>query len=220
MLRESLKEKETLLMEIHHRVKNNMAVVSGMMQLQALEEEDINFQKKLYDSVSRIKTMAIVHELLYQSKSFSSLDFSENLKKLVSVVTDTLNEETTLNLEFNCENLTLNVNQAIPCSLIVNEIITNTLKHAFNGVDEGTIRIDLSEQNDRLKLVIRDDGSGLDEAVDSGNIDNSSSLGIHLIDTLSRQLEGSYEYKPIESGTLFQLEFDMNEVKGTGNAHL
>lgn len=220
MLRESLKEKETLLMEIHHRVKNNMAAVSGMMQLQALEEEDINFQKKLYDSVSRIKTMAIVHELLYQSKSFSSLDFSENLKKLVSVVTDTLNEETTLNLEFNCENLTLNVNQAIPCSLIVNEIITNTLKHAFNGVDEGTIRIDLSEQNDRLKLVIRDDGSGLDEAVDSGNIDNSSSLGIHLIDTLSRQLEGSYEYKPIESGTLFQLEFDMNEVKGTGNAHL
>ena len=220
MLRESLKEKETLLMEIHHRVKNNMAVVSGMVQLQALEEEDLNFQKKLFDSVSRIKTMAVVHELLYQSKSFSSLDFSENLRKLVSDVTQTFNHETTLNLEFNCENLTLNVNQAIPCSLIVNEIITNSLKHAFNGVDEGTIRIDLSEQNDRLKLIIRDDGSGLDEAVDSGNIDNSSSLGIHLIDTLSRQLEGSYEYKPIESGTLFQLEFDMNEVKGTGNAHL
>lgn len=220
MLRESLKEKETLLMEVHHRVKNNMAVVSGIVQLQAFEEEDVYFQKKLFDSVSRIKTMAVVHELLYQSKSFSSLDFSENLKKLVSVITDTLNEETTLNLEFNCENLTLNVNQAIPCSLIVNEIITNSIKHAYNGVDEGTIRIDLTEQNNRLILIIDDDGSGLKEAVDSKKIDSTSSLGIHLIDTLSSQLEADYEYKPVEGGTRFRLEFEISELKGTGNAHL
>lgn len=110
---ESLAEKETLLQEIHHRVKNNLAVVSGMMQLQAFEEEDENLREKLTDSMGRIKTMASIHELLYQSESFSKVEADKNIKKLVTEIVHAFQTDIQLDLHFDLQNISLNINQAI-----------------------------------------------------------------------------------------------------------
>lgn len=217
-LRESLQEKETLLMEIHHRVKNNLAVVSSMMQLQAMEEEDQNLQRKLYDSVVRIRTMVTIHELLYESRSFTRIDFSENLKKLISMIVETFRSNQNVEIDLQCDPIVLNVNQAIPFSLIVNEIITNAFKHAFPYGESGTISIYLKEENGIVDLRVTDDGKGLPESFKK---ENTNSLGLKLIDVLSRQMNTSFEFNNrISGGTEFRISIHKSEVKGIGNAYL
>ncbi len=204
-LQESLTEKNTLLSEIHHRVKNNLAVVSGMMQLQAYETDNDSLKEKLYDSVVRIKTMATVHELLYQSQSFSNLEFSDTLTKLVENISETLQTNTDVDVDIDSELIHLNINQAIPASLIVNEVLTNTYKHAFPDKEEGKISFCLSESNDLITIEITDDGVGFPA---NGNPEQSS-LGVHLIDVLSQQIEANYKYINRENGkgTYFSMSF-------------
>ncbi|NGP86828.1 PAS domain S-box protein [Fodinibius halophilus] len=217
-LRESLNEKEILLMEIHHRVKNNLAVVSGMMQLQAYEAEDEDLKQKLFDSVVRIKTMGSIHELLYKSESFSKLQLDKNIKRLISDITETFKTNTDLNLQFNMDEVILNINQAIPCSLIVNEVVTNVLKHAYKNEEEGMLKVELNEEEDRIYLNVEDSGKGLPEDFNTNT--NGSSLGVQLIETLSNQLEADYTYKSTGNGTLFTIAFKRTEIKGIGSAHL
>lgn len=216
-LRESLREKETLLMEIHHRVKNNLAVVSSMMHLQAMEESDESLKKKLFDSVVRIRTMATIHELLYQSGSFANLDLSENLKNLVTMIIDTIqNEQTCITVNYQCEEVELNVNQAIPSSLIVNEVITNAIKHAFRGMKEGVITVELKELENQIEIHIRDNGTGLPEKLDKKRI----SLGMQLIDVLAQQMNADYNYNSSpRGGTVFHIQFEKSSAKGIGNAY-
>lgn len=217
-LKTSLKEKETLLAEIHHRVKNNLAVVSGMMQLQAFESHNRSVQEQLYDSVVRIKTMATVHELLYQSNSFSQLDFSDTLKKLVQNVSDTLQSEDEVIVEFNSVPVKLNINQAIPTSLIVNEVITNAFKHAFNGIDDCKITINLEQNSEDVSITIIDNGTGMPDDISSSK---ESSLGFHLINLLSDQVNASKVYKNNENGTgtLFKMIFEkQDDKKGIGSS--
>lgn len=218
-LEESIKEKEVLLMEIHHRVKNNLAVVSGMMQLQAYEEEDPTVQNKLYNSVSRIQTIGTIHEVLYQSKSFSKLQIDETIKKLITIITENFRGETKLEPTFELERIQLNINQAIPCSLIVNEVVTNALKHAFEGKEKGSLSVKIVEENNIVNLSIKDDGKGLSADFDTLR-DKGSSLGLTLIDTLASQLDAEYNYSSLEQGTSFSLVFEKAEIKGTGNVHL
>ncbi|MEX0724288.1 MAG: PAS domain S-box protein [Gracilimonas sp.] len=205
-LQESLKEKETLLAEIHHRVKNNLAVVSGMMQLQAFESEDESLQSKLFESVIRIKTMASVHELLYKSNSFSKLDFSDTITQLVENISETLSPSTAIDLNIESEHINLNINKAIPASLIVNEVVTNVYKHAFSKRDRGILSFNVYEKEDNVNIIIQDDGIG----IDTKSLSNSTSLGIHLIKELSKQIDGSYEYLNTNPGTRFQLSFPKN----------
>lgn len=217
-LKTSLSEKETLLAEIHHRVKNNLAVVSGMMQLQAYDSNNESVQEQLYDSVVRIKTMATVHELLYQSNSFSQLDFSDTLKELVQNVSSTLQSENEVKVEFSSDPVKLNINQAIPTSLIVNEVITNAFKHAFEGIKECKIKIELRQEENRVDLTIIDNGTGMPADIDSSN---SNSLGFHLINLLSEQVSATHTYGKNKngSGTLFQLHFDkQDDKKGIGSS--
>lgn len=217
-LRESLKEKETLLLEIHHRVKNNLAVVSGMMQLQAFEEKSKKLRQKLNASVIRIKTMAIIHEILYQSRSFSHLDFSQNLKKLVSTIRETIQDGENISIAYDCESVQLNVNQAIPCSLIVNEVITNIFKHAFPDKKGGLVKVKLYEKDNKIMLNINDNGQGFSRDIKDGA---NNTLGVYLIDVLAQQLNADYDYKsPDGQGTHFMLQFKKNEVGGVGNAFL
>ena len=205
-IRSSLKEKETLLAEIHHRVKNNLAVASSLMQLQAFREDDRKLNRKLMDSVSRIKTMAMIHEQLYQSNSFVNLDFCKNLKKLVLSIIDTMQCEVPITPRFQCTPIQLNINQAIPCALITNEVVTNILKHAFKSKKAGNIRLYLSENDKRITLKIEDNGVGLPHEFD---ITRSDSLGVHLIDTLSQQLDAEYHYDSLQGkGTHFTLRFE------------
>lgn len=218
-LSESLNEKETLLVEIHHRVKNNLAVVSSMMLLQALEEENEKVTEKLYDSVARIKAMANIHELLYNSKSFSNINFSENISKLAKSVIATIQTDVDISLELNCVPEELNVNQAIPCSLLLNEILTNAVKHAFTGRKEGKIWIELRSTENCIHLSVVDDGCGIPDSI----LENvKSSVGLHLVDVLSKQLNAEYFFESGEEnkGTRFSLNFKKSEVKGIGNAHL
>ena len=215
-IRESLKEKETLLAEVHHRVKNNLAVVSGMMQLQAFEEEDEDLRAKLFDSVARIQTMASIHELLYKSNSFSNLRLDENIKKLISNITDTFHSADNIDISYELEPVNLNVNQAIPCSLIINEVVTNALKHAFE--DAGTICLVLFEEQNQIHLTITDNGRGLPD--DYKNLIHKGSLGFKLIDTLSKQLDTSCTFNSDKNGTEFSLIFDRAKIKGIGSAHL
>lgn len=218
-IKASLSEKETLLAEIHHRVKNNLAVVSGMMQLQAFESDNEDLQNKIYDSVVRIKTMATVHELLYQSNSFSQLEFSDTLKKLAENISQTLQTGSEINLNIDCAPIKLNINQAIPASLIVNEVLTNAYKHAFKDGKEGNIQFNLTEVDDNITIEIKDDGSGFPET----HVEESGSLGTHLIQVLTDQIDGTHMYKNREDrpGALFKLTFNRHETKkGIGNASM
>ncbi|MEX2364615.1 MAG: PAS domain S-box protein, partial [Balneolaceae bacterium] len=207
-IKKSLLEKNTLLAEIHHRVKNNLAVVSGLMQLQAFETENEDLQAKLYDSVVRIRTMATVHELLYQSGSFSQLEFSDTLKKLVQNVSDTLQSANEIKVDIDCDPVILNINQAIPASLIVNEVITNAYKHAFKGCEKGEIKFKLSETNNQIHIEIKDNGVGLPDDF----IQNNSTLGFHLIQILCQQINGEYSFNNSEKATTFLLEFSKTEI--------
>ncbi|MEX0771958.1 MAG: PAS domain S-box protein [Balneolales bacterium] len=216
-LLDSIKEKETLLFEIHHRVKNNLAVISGLLQLQAYDIDDNSeVTDKLFDSVIRIKTMAKIHEQLYQSNSFSKLEFSDNLRLLVSDILKTFQPETMIDVKYHCEPLKMNMVQAIPCSLIVNEVITNILKHAFQGKREGDISIRLSKLDgkDIIILSIKDNGIGLPHNFESAE---SESLGMNLINNLSQQLKADYKFKSSDEGTIFTLQFEKAELKGIDN---
>lgn len=217
-INQALKEKETLLAEVHHRVKNNMAVVSGMIQLQAFQESNDNVKKKLLDNVARIGTMATIHEHLYQSENFSALNFSENLNTIINKLVNTFSCDTDISVDTSFEPVKLNVNQAIPCSLIVNEVVTNALKHAFKGRTKGKIQLSLSRDGDQLILVIKDNGIGFTKQYDP--LCQKESLGIHLIDKLSKQLNAEYNYNSSEKGSRFYLRFKKLDIKGAGSAYL
>jgi PAS domain S-box-containing protein len=218
-LRKSLKEKETLLLEIHHRVKNNLAVVAGMMQLQAFDEDNLKFRERLFDSVARIQTMGSIHELLYQSESFSNLDFGDNLRKLVNNISETFQTDFELDVQFDVDSITLNINQAIPSSLIVNEVITNILKHAFeDDTQEGRITVSAREDKEAVTLSIKDNGKGIPPDFDK--VMNNKTLGLQLINTLAQQLDADYSYESIQGGAQFLLSFEKADLKGIGSAHM
>jgi two-component sensor histidine kinase len=214
-LENSLNEKETLLAEIHHRVKNNLAVISGMLQIQSFKETDEEFQKKLMDSTMRIKSMANIHEQLYQSQSFSNMDFETGLKNLVKTIIDTMSDGKSVNTSFKLEPVKLNINQAVPCSLIVNEVVTNSLKHAFKDRNDGVISVSLAKIEQELRLKITDNGPGFKNEENSRE---SNSLGLELIHTLAHQLEADYQYgsRENESGAHFNMEFIVSDTPESG----
>lgn len=214
-LEESLKEKDVLLAEIHHRVKNNLAVVSSMMQLQVFEEENKEVEEKLQDSIFRIRTMATIHELLYQSGSFSKLVFSEITEKLIKSIDDVLSNGNKITSKIESDKLELNINQAIPCALIINEVVTNIYKHAFPDQKRGKIVVKLTNTSDDIHLEIRDNGQGFPDNFDSNNY---KSLGMNIIQVLSSQLEGESNFDSSKNGTVFSLKFSKKEQTGIGSA--
>ena len=204
-IRDSLREKETLLAEIHHRVKNNLAVVASLMQLQAMESQNSDVRSELLESVLRIKSMAGIHEHLYKTEDFSNLDFAHNLETLVGDVIDTMQFSADISLEFECDEVRLSVNQAIPCSLIVNEVITNIIKHGFKGRESGNVTTKLHEKNNTVTLSVEDNGRGLPVDFDPKS---TKTLGMQLIITLTEQLFGSFDFESGDEGTVFTLTFE------------
>lgn len=212
-LRESLKEKETLLSEIHHRVKNNLAVVAGLLQIQLFQQEDPNLTAQLGKAMSRIQSIAVIHEQLYRTQSFSKLDFAENIRTLATRIVETFQGEREITTEVTCDPVGLNINQAIPCTLIVNEVLTNTLKHAFEERSQGAVRIRMTQEGDHVHLRMEDDGVGLPDDFDQIR---KASLGVQLIDLLTSQLEATSDLVSTGSGTRFDLHFRISDVKGAG----
>lgn len=200
-VRRSLKEKEVLLAEIHHRVKNNLAVVSSMMQLQLMEETDLVVTQKLLDSITRISTMAAIHEDLYKTSDFSEVNFSNVVTKLVNGISGLLGGDKQVQTTMNLSDFRLDMNQAIPSALILNEVITNIYKHAFPS-GKGSVTISTRQTGTHVEVRVQDDGIGLPPEV---SLLATESLGMQLIRTLSDQLGGKSRYIRADVGTLFEL---------------
>jgi PAS domain S-box-containing protein len=203
-LKESLTEKEILLKEVHHRVKNNMQVISSILNLQSAYVTDPGTLQILKESQNRIKSMAFIHESLYTNKDFSKIDFSDYISNLVRNLFRTYDVfDDTIKLELNIEKIYLNLDLAIPCGLIMNELISNSLKYAFDIHKGGIIKIMLTLENEFVKLEVGDDGIGIDEAID---IENTQTLGLQLISSLVEQLEGELDLDR-SNGTKFTIKF-------------
>lgn len=216
-LRQSVKEKQVLLEEIHHRVKNNLAIISGMLQLQAFEAENEEIKNALNDGQLRIQSIGIVHELLYQSEDFIDICFEEYINKLINTIRNTLSfDHQHIDVVVDTGNVLLDINQAIPSAILINELVTNAYKHAFDDGESGKIQIVLKEDRETISIIVRDDGKGLP---DGFTIEDHTSIGMNLIQTLTDQLEGDLEYKS-ENGTWCRIQFEKTKKKGSSNLYL
>lgn len=206
VIQNSLREKEILLAEIHHRVKNNLAVISGLLQMQIWEAENETVEGVLKDSQMRVKSIALVHEKLYQSEDLSHIEFDKYINELLEGIEQTYrHEDTDVRFETDIEPVIININQAIPCSLLLNELVVNAYKHAFVNSSKGLIYIQLKRDDSMIELLVKDDGVGLDDSIKSSG---SSSLGMSLINTLVKQLNGKIESHN-DGGALFRLTFEL-----------
>lgn len=204
-MRESIREKEVLLQEVHHRVKNNLQVISSILNLQSSYVKDENSLMILRESQNRIKSMSFIHESLYQTKDFSRIDFSDYITTLASNLIRTFSyEKGMVSLRTELSKSFLTLDQAIPCGLIANELISNALKYAFEDDQKGEIFVGAEEKNGKMYLEISDNGRGLPEDFD---FENSESLGLQLVYTLADQLDAQVEVST-ESGTKYLIKFD------------
>lgn len=187
----TVSEKEFLIKEIHHRVKNNLQIISSLLNLQADSIADHGIKEKYKESISRIKSMAIIHELLYRSKNLSDIKIKEYLQELVSYISDTYNlgKRVLVELDINIRQKTINLDKAIPCGIIINELMSNAFKYAFQKSSKGKIRIFFSqnEESNGYELTVTDNGSGLPSGF---NMEETTTLGLQLVNSLVMQLDG------------------------------
>lgn len=211
----TLNEKEVLLSEIHHRVKNNMAVISGLLELESMENS--NPRQALQNSRDRIQSMSMIHEILYQSDSFSEINLNQYLQKLTNFISDTYtHDQKEINLRNHFEDITLNINQAVPVGLIMNEVLTNTIVHGFDTMDNTEIDVFLTEMNGRISLSIKNNGENLPEKLDN---ELPESSGLMIVRTLVQQLQGELIHKN-GNGVVFNLKFMKSNAAGSSNAKL
>ena len=202
---QSLKEKDVLLKEVHHRVKNNMQVISSILNLQSSYVRDSYALNLLKECQNRIKSMAFIHESLYQTKNFESVNFSEYVTTLSKNLVHTYSINTKkIKLILTLDELMLSLDASIPCGLIINEIISNSLKYAFPDNRDGIIFVTLRVDKNKVKIEVGDNGIGIPENVD---IKNTQTLGLQLVDTLVEQLSGTVKLKR-SKGTIFSIEFN------------
>ncbi len=204
-LKTSLQEKETLLKEIHHRVKNNMQVISSLIELQSsfiMEKTGIDHFK---ETTGRIKSMALIHEKLYHWDNLSEIDFKEYIKTLSSEISRSYTHPSCeIDIIVNIKDISLNMEKAIPCGLIINELITNSYKHAFHDQQKCTVQIDLTrDKKGNYHLKVSDNGIGLPKDID---LSDENRLGFQLVKALTEQLKGRIEIIK-EKGTAFKITF-------------
>lgn len=202
-LHRSLKEKEVMLQEIHHRVKNNLQLINSLLSLQAESVDDSRIRAMFEECRNRIRSMAFIHEKLYSSTDMAHVDFKTYLESLVSVIAATYKgQDVVCSVEM--EPLTLNVNVGIPCGLIINELVSNSLKYAFPDGRNGTIKIGITKNTGgTYVLTAEDDGIGFPREVD---FRSTSTLGLMLVNVLTRQICGTIELSR-ENGTKFIITF-------------
>ena len=203
-IEDSLKEKEILLKETHHRVKNNLQVISSILNLQSSFIDDDKTLEILQESRNRIRSMAIIHENLYRTEDFSSINFSNYFDNLTRSLISSYRIEEEVVLKSDLQEIDLLLDQAIPCGLLVNELITNALKYAWKTGEVGTITMKLSEENSIVTLEISDNGVGLPVAFENMK---SDTLGLQLVETLVEQLDGEIEVD-VKNGTKYLIKFE------------
>lgn len=207
-IKKSLKEKEILLQEIHHRVKNNLQVISSLLNLQSNYIKDAASKELFRESQDRVKSMALIHEKLYQSKDLARIDFSEYIESLMTMLLQSYRSGGNIKLDANITDTHLDIDTAIPVGLMLNELVSNSLKHAFPKGRDGTISVTLTPQAEKKYcLVVSDDGVGIPEGV---NIETSNSLGLRLVRILTRQIGGDMSYSS-DGQTQFTINFEDQE---------
>ncbi len=204
-LGESLKEKEILLKEIHHRVKNNMQIISSLLRLQSRAIKDKAVKDMFEVSQSRIRSMALIHEKLYQSESLSKINFSEYVKNLVGYLFSMYQvQSSTVKCNLDLEEHFLDINRAIPLALIINEIVSNSLKHAFPDGRKGELYVKMRcDEKGKCRICVGDNGIGLPDNFDLGN---TETLGMRLISDLVNQISGKIKIDK-KNGVMFEITF-------------
>ena len=198
------KEKEILLKEIHHRVKNNLQVISSLLSMQTRGLTDSKIVDAMKESQSRVKTMALIHEKLYQYDDLSRVNMKEYMKQLSDFLAQTYRTEKDINVIIEVEDINLDIDTAVPLGLITNELLSNALKYAFQDMEQGEIKIVLNHQKTNgYQLIVSDTGKGLSKDLD---IKKSTSLGLRLVHTLTRQINGDLSIQS-QPGTTFSIEF-------------
>lgn len=194
MIEASLTEKETLLKEIHHRVKNNLQIISSLLNLQANRTDDEQLKRIMGEARNRISSMALIHQKIYQSGNLSSVDFQAYIEQMAqSIEANFNNEKKRITHHINTNGIVLDIDTSIPLGLIINELLTNSYKYAFANRDSGTITISLREKDtEDLELHVSDDGAGLPAGFDPSTL---NSLGLKLVKGLASQLKGTIRFE-------------------------
>ena len=200
----ALREKELLLKEIHHRVKNNIQVIASLLNMQARTVADNGTREVLREAQNRVKSIALVHEKLYQSRSLDHIDYFDYLKKISRHLYESYGVSAkTVTVNIQAENISLHIDKAVPCSLIINELLSNAFKHAFPDGRKGDIWITIQKKGESLVLLYRDNGIGLPENISP---ERAESLGMRRLHGLTRQLHGTIEISGLE-GTSITITF-------------
>jgi len=204
-LRLSVKEKEVLMREIHHRVKNNMAVITSLQNLQANRLEDGSAKEALTESMNRIKSMSLVHEMIYERGDLASMEVGDYLERMLAYISGSLSfPRDRVRLDVDIKHECQDLDMLIPMGLILNELVTNAVKHAFDDTSDGAIDVSLKcDDSGRIVLEVRDNGKGLPEDL---SLERAESLGLLLVKSLVGQLDGTAEIKR-DGGTAFVITF-------------
>ncbi|MDH3246960.1 MAG: tetratricopeptide repeat protein, partial [Saprospiraceae bacterium] len=198
-------ENELLLKEIHHRVKNNLEVVSSLLELQSAQIDDPDVQNAMQESQSRVQSMGIIHQKLYQSKNLASIEMRDYFVNLGEGILDSFAKDRQVTLDVEMEPLELDVDTAVPIGLIVNELLTNAMKYAFPNEVRGAVKISLRKEKDSINLLVSDNGVGK-----SQNSNGPTGFGTQLIELLTRQLDGRMVEENGE-GTTVRFEFQKSK---------
>lgn len=199
-----LQDKEMLMKEIHHRVKNNLMVISSLLNLQSRYIKDEKSKEIFKESQNRAQSMALIHERLYRSTNMKSIDFADYIRSLTRDLFNTYStQEDRIDLKMDVEDVEVDIDNAVPLGLIINEIVTNSLKYAFPDETAGTISISFHKQKDQYLLEVSDDGIGIPEEFE---VEKSDSLGMMLINSLTYQIGGELEMER-SPGTTFRIKF-------------
>ncbi len=203
-INESLREKIVLLREVHHRVKNNLQIVSSLLNLQAGYINDKKVLQVFKESQTRIRSMALIHEKLYQSRDLDKINFSDYIDSLIQDLFRTYRSQlNNINIKCEASQIFLEIDQAILCGLIINELISNSIKHAFKDRNEGNIIVRLSNEGEDYQIIVEDNGIGFPVDID---IENSDSLGLQLVTSLTTQMSGKLEINS-DNGTTVKILF-------------
>ncbi|MCG8574840.1 MAG: GAF domain-containing protein [Flavobacteriales bacterium] len=199
-------EKEVLLKEIHHRVKNNMQIMISLLNIQANSSSTIREQEVLKDFRNRIRSMALIHDRIYLEKDVSNISIDEYINELVMGLRDSFQPNKTVMLDFEMDPIAISIETAIPIGLMMNEMVTNSLKHAFEDVQEGLIRIQVTSEGDDCIIYFMDNGKGFNFEKFKG-----ASFGLELLEILSSQINGSVNYSD-EDGCSYTVRFPMGKL--------
>jgi two-component sensor histidine kinase len=196
------KQNDILLKEVHHRVKNNLQIVSSLLRLQAAENNNEKVISQFEEAIGRIRSMALIHEKMYVNEDFSSIDVDSYIKSLVHDISQSIHTECKVELVLSADVRQVDIKSVVPLSLLLNELITNSIRHGFENHSRATIEISLEEAGDKVLLYYSDSGTWKEGTV--------SGFGLELIKTLTEQLYGSYE-RTLEDGTHYRFVLDADE---------